>query len=163
MRIATGWKRWAGAAALLAVGVSLGLLLDPRNGKRRRRMLRDRPLALARRGERQAERIAYRGAVKTQALAARARHLAQRTASYDDVTLAHKVESEIFRFREIPKRDLNIDACDGIVTLRGQVERPETIAEIIERTRKVRGVHGVENLMHLPGTEAPHHQPNGRS
>jgi osmotically-inducible protein OsmY len=161
MQIESGWRRSARDVAMIAIGVLLGLLFDPRSGKRRRRMLRDRPLALARRGERRAERVAYRGAVKARAAAAWGRHLVERP-SYDDVTLAHKVETEIFRYREVPKQSLNIDACDGMVTLRGQVDRPEIIAEIIARTRKVKGVNGVENLMHLPGTEAPHHQPNGR-
>jgi hypothetical protein len=161
MRVESGWKRGAWAATLVALGAVLGLIFDPRNGKRRRRMVRDRSRALARHGERRAERVAYQGAVRVRALAARTRRLAQRP-SYDDVTLAHKVETEIFRFREVPKRDLNIDACDGTVTLRGQIDRPEMIDEIMARTKKVRGVRRVENLMHLPGTEAPHHQPDGR-
>jgi osmotically-inducible protein OsmY len=160
MRAGINRKRWWAPFTMIALGASLAFFFDPHNGKRRRRMLRDRPLALARRSERQAEQVAHRGVAKTHALAARARRLTHRT-SYDDVTLAHKVESEIFRFRDIPKRDLNIEAVDGIVTIRGQVNGPETIEEIVEKTRKVRGVQGVENLMHLPGTEAPHHQPNG--
>jgi osmotically-inducible protein OsmY len=57
---------------------------------------------------------------------------------------------------------LNVDAVNGIVSFRGQIERPEIIAEIIEKTREVEGVRAVENLMHLPGTEAPQHEPNGR-
>jgi len=161
MRAKTEWKPWAQAVGLIAIGASLGYLLDPRSGKRRRRMLRDRPIALARRGERRAERAAHRGAAKTRALAARTWHLAGRPKNYDDVTLVNKVESEVFRFHEIPKGVLNVDAVNGVVSFRGQVERPEIIAEIIEKAGKVAGVRAVENLMHLPGTEAPHHQPNG--
>ena len=161
MKIETEWKRWARAAGLVALGASLGLLFDPRSGKRRRRMLRDRPLAAARHGGRRAERAAHLGAVKTQALVARTRHLATPPKRYDDTTLVDKVESEIFRFREIPKGKLNVDAANGIVSFRGQVERPEIIAEILEKAREVEGVRAVENLMHLPGTEAPHHEPNG--
>ena len=163
MRVETGLKRWTKAAGLIALGATLGLLFDPRNGKRRRRMLRDRPVAFARRGERRAERVAHLGAAKTRAFAAHTRHLAERPKSYDDVTLVNKVESEVFRFQEIPKGKLNVDAVNGIVTFRGQIERPETIAEIIEKTREVEGVRQIENLMHLPGTEAPHHRPNGNS
>ena len=162
MRVKTGSKRWAKAAGLIALGASLGLLFDPRNGKRRRRMLRDRPLALARHGERRAERVVHLGAIKTRALAARTRHLAKRPKSYDDATLVDKVESEVFRFREIPKGKLNVEAVNGVISFRGQVERPEIIAEIIKKTGKVAGVRAVENLMHLPGTEAQHHEPNGR-
>jgi hypothetical protein len=154
------WRRLLAPVGLFALGASLAYLFDPRSGRRRRRMLRDRPISLARRGERQGERFVHFGVVKTRAAAARTRRLA-RHESYDDVTLAQKVESEIFRFREIPKRDLNIDSVDGIVSIRGQVEEPELIEEIVEKTLKVKGVQGVENLMHLPGTEAPHHVPNG--
>ena len=161
MRVETEWKRWVKAAGLIALGASLGLLLDPRNGKRRRRMLRDRPIAFARHSERRAERAAHLGTVKTRALAARTRHLATRPKRYDDTTLVDKVESEVFRFREIPKGKLNVEAMNGIVSFRGQVDRPEIIAEILEKAREVDGVHAVENLMHLPGTEAPHHEPNG--
>lgn len=161
MRAGIDLRRWLAPFGLLAVGAFLAFLFDPHSGKRRRRMLRDRPLALARRGERRAERAAHFGAVKTRALSARTRRRLRR-GDYDDVTLTQKVESEIFRFREIPKAELNIDAVDGVVTLRGQVAKAEIIDEIVEKTRKVKGVQGVENLMHLPGTEAPHHKPNGR-
>ena len=161
MQVQSGWKQAAKEATLIGLGASIGYLFDPRSGKRRRRMLRDRPIALARRGERRAERAAHRGAAKTRALAARTWHLAGRAKNYDDVTLVNKVESEIFRFHEIPKGRLNVDAVNGVVSFRGQVERPEIIAEIIEKTGKVAGVRAVENLMHLPGTEAPHHEPNG--
>ena len=39
--------------------------------------------------------------------------------------------------------------------LRGQVDRPELIHDLEEAVRKVPGVRGVENLLHLPGTPAP--------
>jgi osmotically-inducible protein OsmY len=58
---------------------------------------------------------------------------------------------------------LNVDAVNGVVSFRGQIDRPEIIAEIIEKARKVRGVRGVENVTHLPRTEAPYYEPNGRS
>jgi hypothetical protein len=32
------------------------------------------------------------------------------------------------------------------------------ISELEERVRKVQGVQGVENLLHVPGTPAPTHQ-----
>lgn len=162
MRVETEWKSWTKAAGLIALGAAIGFLFDPHSGKRRRRMLRDRPLAIARHGERRAERVAHLGAAKTQALAARTRRLTRRQRSYDDATLVNKVESEVFRFREIPKGRLNVEAVNGTVSFRGEIEQPEIIAEIIEKAGEVEGVRAVENLMHLPGAEAPHHEPNGR-
>jgi osmotically-inducible protein OsmY len=47
---------------------------------------------------------------------------------------------------------------NGVVQLRGQVQRPDLVDTLVERTRKVQGVVDVENLLHLPGTEAPMHE-----
>jgi osmotically-inducible protein OsmY len=73
----------------------------------------------------------------------------------DDATLAHKVESVLFRDRDVPKGEISINAENGVVFLRGQVERPEIVEELADRVRKVRGVRGVENLLHTPGTPPP--------
>ena len=74
---------------------------------------------------------------------------------YDDVTLAHKVESEIFRPAGTPKGKVSVSAVGGIVELRGQVEE-EHIARLGKAAKAVDGVRGVRNLLHVPGTPAPH-------
>jgi osmotically-inducible protein OsmY len=76
----------------------------------------------------------------------------------DDVTLVHKVESELFRETDAPKGQISVNAANGIVQLRGQVDQPELIDELVTRARSVQGVKDVENLLHLPGEEAPMHQ-----
>jgi osmotically-inducible protein OsmY len=76
----------------------------------------------------------------------------------DDVTLVHKVESELFRETDAPKGQISVNAADGIVQLRGEVDQPELIDELVTRARSVQGVKDVENLLHLPGQEAPMHQ-----
>ncbi|HET9324001.1 MAG TPA: BON domain-containing protein [Gaiellaceae bacterium] len=76
----------------------------------------------------------------------------------DDVTLAHMVESELFRDEHVPKGQININAENGKIVLRGEVEKPEMIRDLEERARSVHGVHDVENLLHLPGAKAPMHQ-----
>ena len=58
----------------------------------------------------------------------------------DDVTLARKVETEIFRDAEVPKGQININAENGKVVLRGEVEKPSMIKDLEKRTRKVQGV-----------------------
>jgi osmotically-inducible protein OsmY len=68
------------------------------------------------------------------------------------------VETEIFRDPDVPKGQINVQVNDGVVELRGEVPRPEMIEELVERTRKVPEVRGVENLLHLPGTPAPTHE-----
>ena len=73
----------------------------------------------------------------------------------DDVTLARKVETEIFRDAEVPKGQINVNAENGVVVLRGEVEEPELIRDLEEKTRNVQGVQEVENLLHTPGTPVP--------
>jgi hypothetical protein len=47
-----------------------------------------------------------------------------------------------------------VDARDGIVTLRGELEA--SLAKKLEKAvREVSGVRDVENLLHEPGTPAP--------
>ena len=75
--------------------------------------------------------------------------------TYDDVTLARKVESEIFRGAEAPKGDVLVNAEHGVVFLRGQVQTDEEIKSLEQATLAVDGVKGVETLLHTPGTPAP--------
>ena len=74
----------------------------------------------------------------------------------DDVTLARKVETEIFRDAEVPKGQINVNAENGKVYLRGEVGEPEMIRDLEERTRNIHGVQEVENLLHMPGGRSPH-------
>ena len=76
----------------------------------------------------------------------------------DDTTLAHKVETEIFRDDSVPKGQINVNAQDGVVQLRGEVPSEDMVKDLVEKTRSVEGVHDVENLLHLPGTPAPMHE-----
>jgi osmotically-inducible protein OsmY len=72
----------------------------------------------------------------------------------NDPALAAKVESEVFRDKQIPKDKLSVNVENGVVYLRGEVPDPELMDELVARTRKVDGVQGVENLTHLAGSSA---------
>lgn len=76
----------------------------------------------------------------------------------DDTTLTHKVESEIFRDDSVPKGQINVNAQEGVVQLRGEVPSEEMVSDLVEKTRSVVGVRDVENLLHLPGSPAPMHE-----
>jgi osmotically-inducible protein OsmY len=91
-------------------------------------------------------------------LALKLRHRHQLPKSYDDTTLARKVETELFRSEDAPKGQVDVSAARGVVTLRGEVGSGELIADLVERTRKIQGVQGVESLLHTPGTPAPMHR-----
>jgi hypothetical protein len=73
----------------------------------------------------------------------------------DDVTLARKVETEIFRGRGAPKATVDVNVVDGVVWLRGEVKRPEQVRRLEQKARSVPEVRGVENLLHLVKTPAP--------
>jgi len=73
----------------------------------------------------------------------------------DDVTLARKVETEIFRGADVPKGKINVNAEAGTVFLRGEVDNPDLIQDLEKAARKVQGVREVENLLHAAGTPAP--------
>ncbi|HEV2060072.1 MAG TPA: BON domain-containing protein [Solirubrobacteraceae bacterium] len=131
--------------------------------KRRRHIARDRAAAAARDLAQAADRKArYTAGVVTGALQETATPLRGRQREYDDVTLARKVESELFRPADAPKESVSINVHNGIVELRGEVKRPEDIKELEAATQKIEGVKNVHNLLHTPGSP-PKHSPAGQS
>ena len=122
---------------LLGIGAAAAALtyfFDPENGSRRRNVARDRVLALFRQATHMRE---------------------QSKAQPDDVTLARKVETQIFRDADVPKGKINVNAENGKVVLRGEVEDPSMIEDLEKAARKVLGVREVENLLHAAGSPAP--------
>jgi osmotically-inducible protein OsmY len=145
------------AAAGLAAAVKY--FFDNDSGARRRAMARDRVAAFFRRRSSQLGRTAAGVQAQAQGVVQKATHLKEEPKpAPDDVTLAAKVETEIFRDADVPKGQINVNAENGIVILRGEVERPELIEKLEKKTRSVQGVDKVENLLHTPGADAPMHQ-----
>jgi hypothetical protein len=132
-------------------GIAIAYFLDPSNGRRRRHTTRDRTRSLSRHGLRRTRKLVHHTTSDTYGLGQRLLHrLPRPTPDLDDATLAHKVESVLFRDRDVPKGEINVNAENGVVVLRGQVARPGLVETLEARVRKVRGVRGVENLLHLP-------------
>jgi osmotically-inducible protein OsmY len=147
---------------VFALGGALGALLayffDPNSGTRRRHTLRDRTAGFFRSGGRQVARAGRGVAAEAYGVSQKVQHLKEEPKAFDDATLANKIRSEVFRDPDVPKGQINVSVQDGVAQLRGQVPRPELIDDLVEQTRKVQGVREVENLLHLPGTEAPMHE-----
>ena len=118
------------ALRFAALGAALAYFFDPNNGKRRRKATVKRLAGLARR-----RREGVQG-------------------PQDDVTLARKVESEIFRDADVPKGAVDVNAEHGKVVLRGEVDSTELIEERVGKARRVQGVEEVESLLHTPGQQA---------
>jgi hypothetical protein len=155
----------AGAAACgMASGVLLEYFLDPKAGRRRRHTARDRLIAYLRRGERRAAMRARRAESHALGIARRTLNAARphHRELLDDVSLTRKVESELYRRVQVPKGHISINAEEGLVFLRGVMDRQQDIERIEVATRQIAGVREVQNLIHLPGTPAPASRPKSQ-
>ena len=73
----------------------------------------------------------------------------------DDETLVARVRSEVLRDDHIKAGEINLDAYEGCVTLRGQLAHADEIRRLVNETAHVDGVREVRNYLHLPGTPPP--------
>jgi hyperosmotically inducible periplasmic protein len=136
-------------------GAALAYYLDPRSGRRRRHLARDKAVHYARQGGRRGRRLVRHASSDAYGMGRRfASRLPHMQPGFDDAPLVDRVESIVFRDREIPKGQININAERAIVFLRGEVARPELLEELEARVRKVRGVRGVENKLHVTEEKA---------
>jgi hypothetical protein len=134
-----------------AIGAALMYFFDPADGTRRRHVAIDRTKAFFR--KRTERGTGYVGS-QARALKQKATHLREEPkAEPNDATLKAKVESEIFRDPEVPKGQIDVNAENGIVFLRGETE-PELAKTLEQQVKKIPGVQGVENLLHKPGEPA---------
>jgi len=133
---------------LLALGAALSYFFDPENGRRRRKVAADRLGALVRRhGKRMIKSTVSQARARKQ----KGTHLREEPKPQpDDVTLARKVETEIFRDADVPKGKIDVNAENGKVVLRGEVDSPELIEDLVQKARNVQGVQEVESLLHTP-------------
>jgi hypothetical protein len=141
----------AGAlAASIGAGAALEYFLDPDRGRSRRAEAGDRLAGLARRVVRRLRRTARYIQATGAGLVSRytKRHPAEPEA--DDTTLAHKVETELFRDKRVPKGRMNINAEKGTVVLRGVVDSRDEIERILAVTMSIDGVRAVQSLLRTP-------------
>jgi hypothetical protein len=148
-------KRFGLGAAIALLGA---WFLDPSSGRRRRHVARDRVLAFFRQGGRKSAQLGRNVTAHGYGVVQKATHLREEPKEFDDATLKAKVETEIFRDADAPKGAVDVNAQRGIVQLRGEVQSPELIDELVAKTRRIQGVLEVENLLHTPGTAAPMHR-----
>jgi hypothetical protein len=148
-------------AGVVAGGLAV-FYLDPQEGRRRRALLRDRFAHLGhvvtrdvpRRVERRGRFI--RGVAKgvTHEAAELAHINGGHAAVVDDDTLVARVRSEALRDRHFKAGEIHLDAYEGCVTLRGQMDEHD-IHELIDATKHVEGVREVRSYLHTPGTPPP--------
>lgn len=86
------------------------------------------------------------------------RHAASQAAGFSDNPeppdneryLTHKIETEVFRNPDIPKGDINIEAVNGVVTVRGTVRDRRVMQKVLREVENVDGVREVVNYMKTP-------------
>jgi osmotically-inducible protein OsmY len=132
-------------------GMAFMYYADPQNGRRRRHVTRDKAVSLARHGAKRGRRLVHHVTSDAKGYVERARHAQGGAEQLDDQTLVDKVESIVFRDRDIPKGQINVNAENGVVFLRGEVANPELVEALETRVRKVHGVRDVTNLLHAKG------------
>ena len=149
--VSTGTALAAGAAG----GAAGAYFLDPQNGKRRRHQAFDRLKALLRRSAAEGQRKARYAAGVAKGAAYEAGGAGDGAESLPDPDLANKVRTEIFRGEDAPNGDVSVNAEDGVVYLRGEVDSAEEIERLAAQSQEINGVRGVVNLLHRPGEPAP--------
>jgi len=136
------------------VGALTMYFFDPERGTARRTQMADRLAGSGRDLGRDLGRAGRKVSSDAEGLRQKFANAEPHETVPNDETLAHKVETELFRDGDVPKGDINVNAQNGVVYIRGQVDRPDLIETIEARVRRIPGVQAVENLLHTRGTPA---------
>jgi hypothetical protein len=154
--------RIATIIAALAAGWALAFFLDSHSGRRRRALVRDKLAHSRRVVSRDIPRAARRRLRFAGGLARRVQHGATEMVPHhlrhgyvDNETLVARVRSEALRGDGIKSGEIHVDAYEGCVTLRGQLDAPDKISRIVAATSRIDGVTEVRSYLHLPGTLPP--------
>jgi osmotically-inducible protein OsmY len=142
------WTATAGAA-----GAAVAYFLDPDRGRARRNRTKDQASAALRRRKADSERAARYREGRAEGAAVEARGGGQ-PRPQDDVDVAHAVR-QAFAAAGVDTGNVTVEAVDGAVTLRGQVESEDDKRRLEEVARSTPAVREVQSWLHLPGQPAP--------
>jgi len=137
-----------------AAGAAVAYLWDPDRGRSRRAQLRDQATARARRVGQDVDSKATHARSIAEGKLEQVRQ-SEQAPPPDDATLVDKVRSEVLGSPEFQGHKVLVEACDGVVTLRGEVPEPALANTLEERVATVAGVQEVRNLLHEPEGSAP--------
>jgi translation elongation factor EF-1beta len=140
------------AVRAFVIGVGAAYFFDPRLGKGRRTVVRDRGLKELRRLARLAEGKTRFVKGKAQGVYARGRRLVTpREPASDDSVVEQRIRSEAFRDLEVDARDVDVEVSDGVAKLSGEVPDEDAASEVVERVEKVEGVEEVVATLRASG------------
>lgn len=142
-----------------AVGAYFG---DPDRGRSRRTRARDQAGGALRRLRRQAQRRSRQARAELEGKVARLTH-ARTTAPADDRALVDRIKSQILSAPRFAGLDLLVEAVNGVITLRGEVDTLTSMTDLEAEIASVPGVVDVHSLIHEHGTPAPNKQASLRA
>ena len=145
----------------LAAGAAAAHFLDPDSGRKRRHTMRDQAQSKVSHAASAVQSQATYATQQAKGAAHAVTPSGTRLEDGDDVTLARKVETQIFRAHDAPKGTVSVDVQAGVATLRGVVSDTRWIDRLGDEAGHVSGISGVQNLLHTPGTPAPDPEPRG--
>lgn len=138
----SGWVWLFGAAT----GVAAMYYLDPRSGRRRRAMLRDKVIHVGHLADETVERLSADASNRARGAVARTQRKIVPEGPVEDERLRARVRSALGRLTTHP-RAIEVEAHEGFITLKGEI-LAEELGDVITGTRRVPGVKHVESLLH---------------
>lgn len=132
------------------IGVGAAYFFDPRLGRRRRNVARDRGAKVVRQVTRTAGKKARFSAGRARGVYARGRQIVVRPAVETvDAVVEQRIRSEALRDVGIPASDIELAVEDGVVTLTGSVPGDKPASDLVARVRKVPGVEDVAAMLYV--------------
>lgn len=153
-----GVARVVTIAAIFAAGAAAMYFSDEHSGRRRRALVRDRLAHWRNVVRRELPRRVNKRRRFVEGVARGVQHnmgeiVQPHHVVPDDDTLVARVRSEALRDGLAGR--VNVDAYEGCVTLRGELQSHAVIQRLIDRAGNVDGVREVRSYLHLPGTLPP--------
>jgi osmotically-inducible protein OsmY len=136
----------AGAAAMW--------LYDPDYGAKRRHQLQDMLRSKAHKGQREIERKIRHERGKLEGVVHKINHGGYQPTD-DDHVLVDRIKSEILGKEHYSTHEILVEAHDGVVVLRGQLDDPVARLELENEVAAMPGVDHVESLLHATGEDPP--------
>ena len=137
------------------IGVGTAYFFDPRLGRRRRIVARDKGAKAMRQATRTAGKKARFATDKARGFYARSRHVIARPPTESaDAVVEQRIRSDAFRDVDVLTRDVEIGVEDGVVTLTGEVVGDKTASDLVARIGKVPGVENVAAMLHVVAEQA---------
>jgi osmotically-inducible protein OsmY len=145
------FKTVVGVGAASAAGM---WLFDPDRGAQRRHQLQDQLRSWLKKSKRTVERQVQQGQTKLENTVHKANHRGTNPPA-DDQVLVDRIKSELLGQEPFADHDILIEANEGVVVLRGQVDDRVVREQLETAVAEMVGVELLQSLLHSSGEDAP--------